>query len=188
MVVTVYDENTPVDAGVAVITFPPTKKLMTNSFGQVEYENIPVAKYDIYAFVNSYGSGKAITSVKSDEITAVDVNLIAGRLIEPSVAITSPVSGTGFGENEEITFTGIVSDSNTKNYALSYEWKSNIDGALANSTLENDGNTTVSTRYINQVGTLYSTFCHQRIRNCVKRLNTYKYIGATCIAIIFYRK
>ncbi|MEP2278757.1 hypothetical protein [Maribacter sp.] len=144
LVITVYEENTPVNEGVTVITYPPTKTLLTNSFGQVEIEDIPAEKYDVYAFIKNYGSGKVITSVKADEITSVDLKLIIGRLIEPSATITSPVSGTGFSENEEITFTGIVTDNNTENSNLAYEWSSNIDGPLANSILEDDGSTSLS--------------------------------------------
>ncbi|NAS10528.1 hypothetical protein [Poritiphilus flavus] len=150
IVVTVIENNTPVEEGVTVITLPATKELLTNSFGQVEIADIPAGKYDVYAYIPSYGSGKTVTSIETDELQNIDVDLIQGRLLEPSTIILSPSNNTGFADGEEVSFTGVVADNNTIAAELIHEWSSDLDGVISNSTIDANGNTSVNTSTLSQ--------------------------------------
>ncbi len=144
IVATVLNNNDPVGAGVTVITDPFTYELTTDAFGQVEFEDIASGKYDVYAYVRSYGSGKSTVELKND-LQRIDVDLVQGVFIQPYVDIISPEFNQGFADNEEIEFLANVHDNNTNIEDLNFEWTSNVDGVLAGGSLSADGKISLKT-------------------------------------------
>jgi hypothetical protein len=130
IVATILRNHNPVGEGITVITNPFTYKLTTDAFGQVEFTDIQSGKYNIYAYVSSYGSGKSTVELK-DDLQRIDIDILQGVLIEPYVNIISPEHNQGFADNEEIEFTANVNDNNTNIGDLSFKWESNKDGILS---------------------------------------------------------
>jgi hypothetical protein len=144
IVATILDNNSSVREGITVITDPFTYELKTDAFGQVEFEDIQSGKYDVYAYANSYGSGKSIVELQND-LQRIDIDLIQGVLIEPYVNIISPEFNQGFAENEEIEFIANVNDNNTNIEDLNFEWESDIDGILSGGSISTEGRIALKT-------------------------------------------
>lgn len=116
----------------------------TDSMGQVILDEMSDGDYEVYAFIDNYGSGTTLISVKDGLAQNVEVELIPDRYIEPQVIITSPETELGFATGELIDFRGNVSDYYSNLSELVVEWSSNNDGLLSNGYVEQDGSATLS--------------------------------------------
>lgn len=144
IIVTVLNNNEPVGEGITVITNPSTIELKTNTFGQVEFENIKSGKYDVYAYESSYGSGKTTIELKGD-LQRIDINLLRNVKIEPNVTIISPENRQGFSNGEEIGFTASIHDNITSTEELIIKWESDVDGELTGSSITSEGTVSLKT-------------------------------------------
>jgi len=137
IIITVLRDNSPVGAGVQVFTNPATEQLTTDAFGQVEFQDIKIGKYDVISFIEGYGSGKTIVNLTS-ETERVNVVLIDGNFIEPIINIISPEENAGFSDQEFIEFKARVMDSHSPLIKLTLKWNSNLDGDLGSGTIVGD--------------------------------------------------
>ena len=138
IVATVFNNNNPIGSGVKVVTDPFTYELTTDHYGQVKFENLPNGEFNVYAYLSSFGSGKATVEL-NDNLQNAEIHFKEGVLIEPYVNIISPENNQGFTGNQEIEFIANVRDNNTSIEDLQYEWESNIDGILSGGTISTDG-------------------------------------------------
>jgi hypothetical protein len=144
IIATVLNYNEPVGEGITVITNPSTIELKTNTFGQVEFENIKSGKFDVYAYESSYGSGKTTVELQGD-LQRIDINLLRSVNIEPNVTITFPANRQGFSNGEEIGFTASIHDNITSIEELIIKWESDIDGELTGSSITSEGTVLLKT-------------------------------------------
>jgi hypothetical protein len=144
VLVSVFENETRVANGITVITFPNTSTHTTNDMGEVAL-NLPDGNYDILAYIENYGSGKATISVNDGLSQNIRVDLVPEKYIEPAVKIQSPESEAGFSENEAIVFEGSISDQYSSSSEIEFQWLSDIDGKFQNAELNSDGLTTETT-------------------------------------------
>jgi hypothetical protein len=140
LLITVFlqGSSSAIGAGVTVVTFPATKEVVTDQFGQAEFQNIGYGTYEVYAFIPNVGSGRTIVDV-NEAVVKTDMDLVQGVFIQPFVAITSPADGTGFSENEIVSFKGLVGDNTTEVEDLNVMWSSSEDGDLGKGTINAEG-------------------------------------------------
>lgn len=124
---------------VLITTEPSLKSGFTDALGTYSLKNVPEGIYEIVAMKSDYGSGKEMVSVKSGEVTKVNIQLKQGLFYSysPIVRITSPSSQARFTPGDTVSFKAAVSDNETPVTALTVKWYSDRDGLL-NSDKPND--------------------------------------------------
>lgn len=143
IIATIYTNNNHIAEGAKVFTDPETAELISDSFGQVIFENLTQQQYDVYSYIEGYGSGKTVVYL-GESTEYIDLNIISGNFIAPSVGIVSPNDNSGYSATDTVEFAGIISDVNTPINELTYNWSSNIDGDLPKGSINNDGHITLS--------------------------------------------
>ena len=136
--VTVKQSNDLISEAI-VLTNPETKFFQTDPSGSVIVEDIEEDTYQILAYHPDFGTGTGAAIVKQGEITAVEINLIAGVFENPIVNFVSPENGSELDVDTPIEFSVIVSDNNDSPQDISLEWSSNLDGLLSTQSAGTNG-------------------------------------------------
>ncbi|MBI9068991.1 MAG: hypothetical protein JEZ09_16970 [Salinivirgaceae bacterium] len=75
IVVTVWQDGSYV-ANALVYTKPETSKAFTDEFGSVLLQDIKSGNYEVFAKVETIGSGKAIVTVKANELNEITIEIV----------------------------------------------------------------------------------------------------------------
>ena len=133
--------------GAEVFTSPVSKQGITDEFGTVLLTDIETGSYEVYAKLANVGSGKSVVKIKSEELTEVVVNIIAGVYVglAPTIDIILPGLPAEFTEDETITFSAVIKDDKTPNEDIAVKWESDLDGIINSDSPESNGNISFST-------------------------------------------
>lgn len=144
---TVSDQSGKSVSGANITSNPAIAEYKTDNLGSVLLRNLNVGVYEFIANKPLYGSGKAIATVTTNEITNVHINLQYGvfESYSPTVKISSPTSANNFYAGEEILFTANVSDKETLAQNLTVRWESSIDGVINEGKADINGISTFKT-------------------------------------------
>ncbi len=118
--------------GADVYTKPPTKQGITDQFGSTLLLGLPVGSLEVFASLDSIGSGKSVVNIQASELAETQINIIPGVNVglAPTISNILPNIPAQFAEGEQITFSVHVEDNDSPPQDLVVRWESDLDGLL----------------------------------------------------------
>jgi hypothetical protein len=133
-------------ANANVYTKPQSVQGVTDEFGSLLLKGIPGGSFEVFASLSSVGSGKAVTKIKKDSLTKVEIYIIKGvnAGISPEIKLVLPALPASFSKEENITFSADISDQDSAPKDITVKWESNLDGVINTSSPNQNGNVSFS--------------------------------------------
>ena len=132
--------------GAVVMLNPSGRVDTTDALGTVFIEGLDPGNYTVLTSKPLIGSGKAVLTVKSDEVADVTLRLVSGVYFEPSVSILVPGGFSEFSYVDSVQVVASVADLEDRASALRLTWRSNRDGELSTAPARADGIATLVAR------------------------------------------
>ena len=128
--------------GAQVYTNPSSVDGITDRFGTVLLVGLKAGSYEVFASLDSIGSGKTAIHVTENTLTDVQINIIQGVFtgLAPTIDLILPGLPAEFSQGETITFSADIDDDKTPLQNIIIKWESDRDGVINTSSPNSAGN------------------------------------------------